>query len=107
MLFISQFSNKNKNEISVDDYCIKNKLHSVNILHSDIQGYEVEMLNGSNKMLEEKRIDYLFISTHSTLIHQTCLEILVAKNYRILHSTDLTKSDSIDGLIFACSSLIK
>ena len=105
--FIKQFSNKSKNEVSVDDYCKNNKIDKISILHSDIQGHEVEMLRGSNKMLEDKRIDYLFISTHSALIHQSCLEILNKMDYTILCSTDLTKSDSIDGLIVACSSVIK
>ena len=54
----------------------KNKIIKVNILHSDIQGYEFNMLQGARHMLENKIVDYLFISTHSFSVHNSCIEIL-------------------------------
>ena len=49
------------NEISVDDFVISEKIPHIDILHSDIQGYELEMLNGSINSLRQKIIDYIFI----------------------------------------------
>jgi hypothetical protein len=55
---------------------IKNKnIDSIDILHSDIQGYEYLMLNQIIELLEKKKIKFLFISTHSNDIHFTPLHI--------------------------------
>jgi FkbM family methyltransferase len=73
------------------------------VLHSDIQGAEVKMLDGAATALEARRIDYLVISTHSNDIHQTCLDKLAAFGYQIVAEHDIFESYTYDGLIVACS----
>jgi len=84
------------------DYIIKNKgIEFVDVLHCDIQGYEFEMLIGAKKTIEEKRIGYFFISTHSNEIHHNCLSYLTANGFAIISDFNLNDTCSVDGLIVA------
>jgi len=73
----------------------------LNILHSDIQGFEVDMLKGAREMLSNRKVDLIFISTHSNEVHADCIELLEAQDYVILASADLDNTFSVDGLIVA------
>jgi len=50
---------------SVDYLVEKYDLRFIDILHSDIQGYELNMLKGAAQTLRAGKIGYVFISTHS------------------------------------------
>jgi hypothetical protein len=89
--------------ISVDGLMAEQGLDRLAVLHSDIQGYEVEMLEGARGTLAERRADYVFISTHSNQLHRECCERLRAAGYRIWQDIDLDASFSHDGLIVAQS----
>jgi len=92
--------------ISVDGFCRRRGFERLAMLHSDIQGAEVAMLEGACDMLGREAIDYVFISTHSNELHRLCTELLVGHGYRILASADLQETYSHDGLLVACSSRI-
>lgn len=92
--------------VSVDSFCQRKGITHLNILHSDIQGAEVDMLTGAREMLNHKKVDYVFISTHSDEKHYGCLRFLRSYGYRILASADLRETYSYDGLIVARSSII-
>jgi hypothetical protein len=81
------------------------RIDFIDILHSDIQGYESDMLNSLRKELREKKIGYLFISTHSDQLHSESLRILIENDYIIVCHSDLKNSFSYDGLIVAKSSV--
>ncbi|HSS97703.1 MAG TPA: FkbM family methyltransferase [Terriglobales bacterium] len=87
--------------ISVDSFVETRGIEHVDILHSDIQGHELEMLQGSRESIRRHLIDYMFISTHSHSIHYRCLEQLAEYGFRILADADLLESHSLDGLIVA------
>lgn len=91
---------------SVDKLITDNNIDKLNVLHSDIQGYEYEMLQGSVKSLSNKLIDYLFISTHNNIIHEQCVEFLKLYDYNVVVSLNIDKSYSDDGFILGCSSNI-
>lgn len=94
------------NQVSIDDFCKQKKLDRINILHSDIQGFEVEMLKGSKKMLEDDKIDYLFISTHRG-VHEKIIEILSSyNNLEIILEHSRLESFSGDGLVVAKSKRV-
>lgn len=96
-----------KEQFEVDKYLKAKKLLRMDILHADIQGYEVEMLEGCSDALRKKSVDYLFISTHSQELHKDVLIKLASFGYRIEVSSDFdTETTSFDGLIFASSPLI-
>ncbi len=89
--------------ICVDDFVNTHNIDFVDMLHSDIQGFEMEMLKGAEKLIDHDKIGYFFISTHSNEIHYDCLNFLKNKNYLILADIDLDKTFAIDGLIVARS----
>jgi hypothetical protein len=91
---------------TVDELFEVFSLEKLSILHSDIQGYELEMLQGAEKALKEQAIDFFFISTHSDSLHEDCLSRLKNANYQILDSYRISKSWNPDGLIVAQSSAI-
>jgi hypothetical protein len=93
-----------KDKFQVDSYMREKNLEHIDILHSDIQGHEVEMLLGGFKTLNEHRADYLFISTHSQEIHRVIQQELEKFQYRIEVSSDVDNdTTSFDGFIFASS----
>ena len=92
-----------KNHINICDFMKEKNIDYVDILHSDIQGYEYEMLTDIVPLLQENKIKYLFISTHSDDIHYKCIDLLKNNNYRIIASSDFeTETFCFDGIIVAC-----
>ncbi|MFK7809344.1 MAG: FkbM family methyltransferase [Saprospiraceae bacterium] len=97
---IGKADNNSTNVLTVDTICKKQKIEFLDILHSDIQGFEVEMLEGSKKMLSEKRVGYAFISTHSNELHEQCYDILKKEyGFELVASANLKESYSWDGIL--------
>ena len=97
-----------KNQFGVDQYLVEKGIEKLTILHSDVQGYEMEMLEDCTKSLESRAIDYLFISTHSQELHLDVISLLEGFNYRIEVSSDFDNgTTSCDGFIFASSHSIE
>lgn len=90
-------------KISIDTFLNENNISHLNVLHSDIQGFEVDMLEGANDTLKNKKVDVIFISTHSNEIHANCIQQLKKYEYMIIASVNLDESYSVDGLIVALS----
>lgn len=87
--------------ICIDDFVAQNNIEFIHMLHSDIQGYEYEMLQGAAGSFTNKKIGYVFISTHSNDIHDKCLAFLTERQFIILAAANLDESFSEDGLIAA------
>ncbi len=99
--FIDWNYNKHKvKEICIDDFAQENNIDFIHVLHSDIQGAEINMLKGCRKLMAQKRIGYYFISTHRGT-HEECLDILNSANLEIMLSITREESFSADGLIIA------
>lgn len=89
-------------QVSVDGLMQVHALKCIHILHADIQGAEHQMLKGAAKSLSERRIKFLFISTHSCE-HRRCLRLIRKHGYRVLAEHTVLESFSGDGLIVAAS----
>ena len=87
--------------IAVDDFCRHKQIDHLDILHADIQGFELEMLEGARDMLSRKAISYAFISTHSDELHEQCIENLQQHDYLIVCDACMKNTYSVDGLIVA------
>ena len=87
--------------ISVDSFCKEHKIEHLNLLHSDIQGYELSMLEGATSLLTKGDVDFVFISTHSPELHSDCITKLKSFGYIILADADMNETFSLDGLIVA------
>jgi len=95
------------NQFEVDSYLAERGIAKINILHSDVQGYELEMLDGSSNALRDNKIDYLFVSTHSQKLHADVIERLLECNYRVEIVSDFDhETTSFDGFIFASSPTV-
>jgi hypothetical protein len=86
---------------NVDRICKDQGIKFLDILHSDIQGFELEMLETTSEMISNRAIGFIFISTHSQELHYSCIDFLVDKGYLIICHADLEDSFSEDGLIVA------
>jgi FkbM family methyltransferase len=97
--FLSEVSNAGFN---LDSFYEEQKIDRVTILHSDIQGWEIEMLNGAKSFLTRQVAQYIFLSTHSQKIHEEATKILKSYGYIIEVSSDFDHhSTSFDGFILA------
>lgn len=96
------------NDINLHNFCKEKDIQYVDILHVDIQGAEFLLLNQIAEMLENHKINYLFISSHSNKLHYGCKNFLKEKNYRIICDCDFdNESFQFDGFILACPNTNK
>lgn len=90
--------------LEVDAFLQEKGIPRLDILHADIQSFEVEMLRGSTRALQQRAIDYWFISTHTQELHYQVVEELQKHGYRVEISADFDlETTSYDGFIFASS----
>lgn len=85
--------------ICVDDLVSKEGLDQIAILHSDIQGFELDMLKGAEKTLSGQKVSYTFISTHAEDLHLACEQFLQSKGYLLVASIRPEESYSMDGIL--------
>lgn len=78
----------------------------LSILHSDIQGHELDMLKGATNSLKNKLIDYVFVATHGDELHAQCLSFLLDHQYHIVAEVDAHRSFCFDGIIVASSPTV-
>jgi len=100
--FIGNEYRENSPPILTVDWILSNKnIPFLDLLHSDIQGYELQMLEGASDSFLQGKVGYVFISTHSNQVHGACENKLRDYDHVILHSINLDNSYSEDGLIVA------
>ena len=86
----------------LDTFYKEKQIEKVTILHSDIQGWELEMLDGAKSFLGNQAAEYIFLSTHGQKIHEEAIKILESYDYIIEVSSDFDNhSTSFDGFILA------
>jgi hypothetical protein len=91
-------------EFTVDQFLADHAPTQLDILHSDIQGHEVQMLIDAAKALSAQRVRYVFVSTHSQDLHAQALDLLRGYGYCVEINADyLKQTTSFDGLLFARS----
>jgi hypothetical protein len=94
-----EFENVKEKIISPDIFCEHEHIGFIDILHADIQTFELAMLNGSKKLLQEKKIGYCFISTHSNELHEQCRSFLTQYGFVLVADANLDESYSFDGIL--------
>jgi len=87
--------------VSVDQLVQEHGIEHLHLLHSDIQGFELEMLHGAARAFDREIIDFVFISTHSNSLHEECRGWLERRGWRVIADANLDESYSVDGLIVA------
>ena len=87
--------------ITVDSLFDNYDINSIDVLHADIQENEMVLLEGASRTLKNKRINYLFLVTHSK--NKPFIKKLKNYGYHILASFEIHQSYFDDGLVLACS----
>ena len=75
--------------------------NNLTLLHSDIQGFETDLFDIAIPYFERKRIDNVFVSTHSQRIHDHCISRLQHHGYFINYAMPFSLSSSCAGFIYA------
>lgn len=92
---------------SVPQLLEEHALATLDILHLDIQGAELAVLEGCLELFRQRRIAWVFVSTHAYqisadhLTHQRCLALLRECGGVVEAEHDVHESFSGDGLIVA------
>ena len=74
----------------------------VNLLLADIQGAEVDMLEGGDQTLSNGRVGYVFLGTHGQDVHYRCKEFLERRDYVIVAHADFDRGTyCFDGVLVA------
>jgi hypothetical protein len=90
---------------ALDAFVQSRGIDGLDILHVDIQGFEIDMIHGGRGTLQKQLIDYIFISTHSEEIHRAIIDDLSEFGYRVeVESGFDDETTSFDGLVFASSA---
>lgn len=92
-----------KKTTTIDRY-LNDKKKKAGLIQIDVQGHEFEVLKGSEKSLENNRISYLLVGTHSHDLHHTCVTYLTSFNYQIVID-DYETNDQPDGILLAKSNV--
>jgi FkbM family methyltransferase len=93
--------------LSVPELMEQFNIDVLDILHCDTQGAELSVLESCEDLFRERRIKWVFVSTHSyqitkdPLTHQRCLALLRRAGAIIEAEHDVHESFSGDGLIVA------
>lgn len=93
--------------LSVDGLVKKRNLSRVDILHMDVQGFELSALQGALKSIRSGKVRFVFVSTHHYLFskspntHKDCLQLITNNGGHIVASHTIPESFSGDGLIIA------
>ena len=91
---------RSQNITTVDALCRLHKLSFLDILHADIQGFELDMLHGAAETLRAGRIGYVFISTHSNELHESCRRLLSERyQFQLVADANVDESYSWDGIL--------
>lgn len=89
------------NEFVIDKFIRDRQITQLDVLHSDIQGAEYDMLLGAQESLRRRMIDFLFVSTHSNVLHDQCHSVIVDYGYHVLFQSNMDTSSCYDGIIVA------
>lgn len=88
--------------LNLSDFMKNNNIDYIDLLHLDIQGAELHFLKSTESIFGEKKVAYIFISTHSQSLHLDCLNFLQEHDYLILASADFdNQTFCYDGVIVA------
>lgn len=96
--------------VSVDALVRDHRISGIDLLLSDIQGFEISMLHGCSQTIKSGSLRFLVVSTHhhsisgDPLTHQKCLTFIREHGGHILAEHTVPESYSGDGLIAASFS---
>lgn len=89
-------------QFELDRFMMEHGHPRLNVLHSDIQGLEVEMLDWAAESFRRGLVDQTFVSTYSQSLHDKVVARLGAAGMRVEVSSEFDfGTTSFDGFVFA------
>ena len=85
--------------VSVDSLMRDHAIDVIDILHADIQGFELDMLRGADTALCKNKIRWVFISTHSEELHRECRDHLAKRRFVVVADASQSQIDGPDGVL--------
>lgn len=90
--------------LQLDGFLRERRIERLDVLHADIQGAELQMVQGAHDALAGARIDYVLVSSHSQKLHREVAAALASHGYRVELSSDFEDGTTAhDGFMFATS----
>ncbi len=92
---------------SVEDLMVSEGVDQLDLLHVDIQGFELDVLETVAELVAEGRIRFVIVSTHHHLIsndpilHDRCIDWIQSHGGHVIAEHSVVESFSGDGLIAA------
>lgn len=92
---------------SVDSLVKEHNFEKLDLLHMDVQGFEMDALRGAEETIKAGKLRFVFVSTHHYFFsgkantHQECLHFIRQHGGHIIMSHTIAESFSGDGLIVA------
>ena len=74
--------------ITIDKYCYSHKLNIIDYLKIDTEGHDLYVLKGAEKMLDNKKINFIQFeygpsNIHSKVLFKDILNFLISKDYSV------------------------
>jgi hypothetical protein len=85
--------------VSVDELVGEHGIERINVLHADIQGAEIAMLEGARQTLAERKVDYIFLSLHGEAEFADCRSVLLSHGFTLIAEAGMQDTYSYDGLL--------
>lgn len=86
--------------ITLDNYCTKNNVASIDFLKIDVQGYESKVLKGATNLLKSSKIDIIELEIHQDEIYETTLNMYDLEQYLIPNKYKLFSISNGGSLMF-------
>lgn len=88
---------------TIDRYCADKKIERIDLLKSDTQGFELEVLKGARHMLVERRVGAIYVEITFAQLYDNLPRLMPSSRVMALilyHSTNFTTSTDLpDGLM--------
>lgn len=76
---------------ALDEFCLENSIAHIDFLKIDTEGYELEVLRGAKKMLDERQIDIIQFEFNETHVAS---RVFLRDFYAILHAYNIYRLDT-------------
>lgn len=92
---------------SIDGLVEEKNIQTVDVLHMDVQGVELSVIEGAEKSIKNGKVRFIFVSTHhysiseDPITHERCLSMIEKLGGHIIAEHAIHESYSGDGLIVA------
>lgn len=71
--------------ITLEDILTENKLQSIDVMHSDIDGSEVILLESNKEFFVSGKAKIIFLLTHSKSLHEQCKDFFTHTPYTLIN----------------------